>query len=417
MFSLGPRSTYKERPLPTTNGSTPQRFDTIDILRGLAILAVILLHIWIRFALSGFRLNQTMPRWLSAPLLHNGGNGVTVFFAVSGFLITLTSLRRFGSLSAMIPRVFYRIRFARIGPPLLLLLAVFAALHLLHVQDFVIHKAHASLPGALLSALTFTLNWYEAGHMHSYLPACWTVLWSLSIEEMFYLFFPLLCLLLLRFRRGLPLFVTLLVAVVVSGCFARTIWTRGDDLAQENSYFAGFSDIAVGVLAALVAHYLIHRRKPIRPAVLLTLQTAGAALLLVFVTFPRWAWLKPILRPIYASGTDDTLLSLGTGLVMIASVLRNRAGRWWSAPLRWFGRHSYELYLTHEFIIVCAVNHFLKVQVTRPPGPLLAWAGAMLVLTVPVAWVVARFFSEPLNRALRPGPAPREQRQPLREAA
>jgi peptidoglycan/LPS O-acetylase OafA/YrhL len=112
-------------------------------------------------------------------LLRNGDNGVTVFFAVSGFLITLTSMRRFGSLGQMQPAKFYRIRFARIAPLLLLLLAVLSLLHLGHVQGFQIPEKVTTLPRALFAALTFHLNWLEA--VHGYLPRNSDVLWSLSV--------------------------------------------------------------------------------------------------------------------------------------------------------------------------------------------------------------------------------------------
>ena len=143
----------------------------------------------------GSPVNQVMRGQLAHLLLRNGDNGVTVFFAVSGFLITLTSLRRFGSLGAMRPLMFYRIRFARIAPLLLVLLAVLSLLHLGHVEGFRIPAKTTTLPRALFAALTFHLNWLEA--VHGYLPANWDVLWSLSVEEMFYLFFPLICVVLL----------------------------------------------------------------------------------------------------------------------------------------------------------------------------------------------------------------------------
>lgn len=59
-----------------------------------------------------------------------------VFFVVSGFLITLISIRRFGSLAQLRPGFFYRIRFARIASPLLLLLAVLSVMHLAGVPEF-----------------------------------------------------------------------------------------------------------------------------------------------------------------------------------------------------------------------------------------------------------------------------------------
>ncbi len=390
------------------------RFDTVDVLRGLSILVVILLHTSIFFRGNGFRVYAGLSPMLRQLLFGNGGNGVTVFFAVSGFLIPLTSLRRFGSLGAMQPRVFYRIRFARIAPLLLLLLAVFSVLHLLHVKSFVIHDPHASLPGALLSALTFTLNAYEAFHMHGYLPPCWTVLWSLSIEEMFYLFFPVLSLLFFRERAGRATFVALLIALMGFGCFARTVWGHGDDLLSENSYFGGFGLIASGVLAALITQQLSTRRKALSPALLIALQIAGAALILLFALYPRWAWLKPFLHFTGVSGTDDLLLAVGTCMVMIGSVLRNRAGRSWLSPVRWFGRHSYELYLAHEFVVIAVINHYLKLQVTRPPGPLLAWAAAIVLLNVPVAWLLARLFATPLNRILRGARPPAALQSSLR---
>src|ERR1700723_469573 len=153
------------------------RFDGVDVLRGFSILSVVLLHTWIRMHFPGSPVYHQMRGQLAHLLLRNGDNGVTVFFAVSGFLITLTSLRRFGSLGQMRPLKFYRIRFARIAPLLLLLLAVLSVLHLSHVEGFRIDLKRESLPGALFSALTFHLNWYEA--QHGYLPANWDILWSL----------------------------------------------------------------------------------------------------------------------------------------------------------------------------------------------------------------------------------------------
>ncbi|HXS12626.1 MAG TPA: acyltransferase family protein [Acidobacteriaceae bacterium] len=121
------------------------RLDGIDVLRGLSILAVILLHILIRFAGQHVRLGWDWLPYTRHFVFLNGGNGVTTFFAVSGFLITLTSLRRFGSLDAIRPRTFYRIRFARIMPLLLLMLLVLSALHLLRVEGYVINAKFFTL--------------------------------------------------------------------------------------------------------------------------------------------------------------------------------------------------------------------------------------------------------------------------------
>jgi len=87
---------------------------------------------------------------------------VQIFFAVSGFLITTTALRRWGP--GIDIAAFYRLRFARIAPLLILLLAILTTLDLTHVNNFVINPKVATLPRALTAALTFHVNVLEANH-------------------------------------------------------------------------------------------------------------------------------------------------------------------------------------------------------------------------------------------------------------
>ncbi len=394
-------------PPPASTPAAPARFHGVDLLRGLSILAVVLLHIKIRFLYAGphgIPLGDTLPRPLSHLLFWNGGNGVKVFFAISGFLITFTSLRRFGSLAAMQPRTFYRIRFARIAPLLLALLAVLSVLHLGHFEDFRIRPAVGTLPRALFAALTFHLNWYEAAH--GYLPANWDVLWSLSVEELFYLFFPLLCLTLLRSRRGTWLLIASMLAFVAMGPFARTVWTH-NEIWQNNTYLGGTDAIAMGCLTALAADAVLRRRPRLSAklhGICFALQALGALLMLLFAFWPRWHWLRPIGR----SGTDDSLLAMDACFFLLGSVLRRRSRpllRPLSAPLRWFGRHSYEIYLTHEFIVIVGTDLLLRTHWGTPA----LWCCAMVALTAPLGWAVARWFTEPMNRYLRGAAAPLPQ--------
>jgi peptidoglycan/LPS O-acetylase OafA/YrhL len=370
-----------------------QRFDGVDVLRGLSILAVILLHVSIRMRIAGFSLPPSIPPLLLHFLFWNGNNGVTVFFAVSGFLITLTSLRRFGSLERMRAGTFYRIRFARIAPLLLLLLAVLSMLHLIHAQGFRIPPQRTTLPRALFAALTFHLNWLEAAR--GYLPPNWDVLWSLSIEEMFYLFFPLVCTLLLRIRRGMPFFVALLLAFVAAGPFARTVWA-GNEIWQEKSYHGGMDGIALGCICGLLTNRLLggNERGPSRWSLrLITLEAAGATMILLIAVWPPWLWMKFVGR----SGIDGTILALGTCLVMIATVLRGTTGGPLTAPIRWLGRKSYEVYLTHEFVVVWGTMLYAGLH----RGALPLWLTGIALFSVLPGAVVARYFSEPLNARLR----------------
>jgi peptidoglycan/LPS O-acetylase OafA/YrhL len=196
------------------------RFDTIDLLREFSTLGVVLLHASLWLSYSGFKTGANLPGWLHHLIFRQGANGVSAFFAISGFLITFVSIRRFGTLAGMRVKMFYRIRFARIFPLLFCLLVVLCVSHLAGTPGFRIQPGTGLLWQALFAALTFHLNWFEA--VHGLLPTPWTVLWSLSVEEMFYLFFPLVCIGLLRRRWSRPLFFFVLFGLVLFGPFART---------------------------------------------------------------------------------------------------------------------------------------------------------------------------------------------------
>ena len=383
--------------------ATAPRFETVDLLRGLSILAVVLLHSWLRFFLCGVQVGTGLPKWLSHLLLRNGGNGVTVFFAISGFLITLTSVRRFNGLNGMRSRLFYRIRFARIAPLLLLMLAVLSLLHWgsLHSPAFdAWHvKKAVGLPRALFSALTFHLNWLEA--KTGYLPANWDVMWSLSVEEMFYLFFPLVCVAFLGQRSPLrrvggPLVCILVAGLLVLGPWARSVWIT-TAIGKEKSYLGGMNAIALGCLAGLVCDRL-SRAAGVNRRGLYTTEAVGWVLIAWMATWPRWAWLRGANHFLARTDLDDTVLPLGACLVMVATVLRgSRGGGWLTAPIRWFGRHSYEVYLTHEFLVLLGVKAFLLWHGNRPG----LWVVVITLSTAPLGWAVTRGFSEPMNQLLR----------------
>jgi len=80
-------------------------------------------------------------------------------------------------------------------------------------------------------------------------------------------------------------------------------------------------------------------------------------------------------------------------------------GSRWTAPIRWFGRHSYEVYLTHEFVVVWGTMLYMKLR----RGPLPLWFLGILLLTAPLGAIVATYFSEPMNRRLRGAAAPKNR--------
>src|ERR1700693_6410474 len=205
------------------------RLDGVDVLRGLAILFVVLNHVHMRLAIASIPYAANISKPLIASLIWNGQFGVQIFFAVSGFLITSTALRRWGTLSNISLRDFYLLRFARIAPMLLALLAVLTALHYANVTPFVVSEKTGGIGRALQAALTLHVNVLQAHR--GWLPANWGVLWSLSVEEMFYLFFPLLA----RFLGRTRAFSAVLLGFVALGPFARTIFAHGNEIWEEQS--------------------------------------------------------------------------------------------------------------------------------------------------------------------------------------
>ncbi len=156
------------------------RLDGVDLLRGLAILCVLMNHVNTRLRVNDVPYAEGFPEPLVHAVTGNGQFGVQIFFAISGFLITSITLKRWGTLQNVNVRDFYLLRLARIGPLLLALLAVLSVLHFAGLQDFVVSARKGGLGRAVLAALTFHVNVLEAHR--GYLPANWDVLWSLSVE-------------------------------------------------------------------------------------------------------------------------------------------------------------------------------------------------------------------------------------------
>lgn len=355
----------------------------MDVLRGLAILFVVLNHVHMRLLIADIPYVADAFKPLLASLVWNGQFGVQIFFAVSGFLITSTALRRWGLLSNVSLRDFYLLRFARIVPMLLALLAVLIVLHFAKIPPFVVSENTGGVGRALLAALTLHVNVLQAHR--GWLPANWGVLWSLSVEEMFYLFFPLAA----RFSRG-NFFPSILLCFVALGPFARTIFARGNDVWSEQSYLGGMDAIALGCLTALLVARVQFPRTALR-----AFAVAGAALIVSILVGLRLIRVPPITE----TGLDMTVIALGTCLVIIAAAQTRWKGPRLLAPLLRLGQCSYEVYLTHMFVVFAFFAIFMKYGNPIWSVPLLFVA--TVVVAASAGDIVARFFSEPLNRMLR----------------
>ena len=361
-----------------------KRLDGIDLLRGLAIFFVLMNHVNIRLLLAKVPYTNGLAPMLVQSLVWNAQFGVQMFFAISGFLITSISLRRWESLSEIRARDFYMLRFARIAPLLFLLLAILSCLHLAGVHNFVVPAKAGGLGRALFAAFTFHLNLLEA--WRGYLPGSWDVLWSLSVEEMFYLFFPLLARLLGRRK----LFIALLCTFVVLGPFGRRALTHGNPIWQEKSYLGGMDAIALGCLTALLVSGIRYRRAALR-----TFSWIGVGLLVVILVFGS----EPFLRRLDRAGLEETILAVGTCLIIVAS-----AQTQWKSPrflrlLVNLGQYSYEVYLTHMFVVFTLFSLFLHQG--KPMRLVPVFFALTILISGLLGAMIAHLYSEPMNRYLR----------------
>ncbi len=359
----------------------------IDLMRGLSILLVLLHHFNIAYRLA----DTALARMFGWPAVHavvrNGNYAVTVFFAISGYLITSNAERRWNGLRNVRALAFYRNRAARIVPSVILLLLVVNLLAALGLDMF---RDHPEFGGPVpffvvdLASLFFVMNVLMA---HSgWLNYVLCVQWSLAVEEVFYLSFPLLCLVLRRDGR--------LLAVWAAFVAIGPIWRlthAGSEYEEFNSDLSCFDGIALGCCAAVLGRRLQIPASAMRPVQILV--ALGMA----------WFYLSASVADTAVYGV--TLMAAGTAILLVdrsrpqAVAPRGRI----MDPLRRCGRLSYELYLFHLVVLG------LLRTVCPPDGTTgnvkLVLLALYLVLSIALAALVARWYSDPLNRFFRAGSA------------
>jgi len=363
--------------------AAPARDVRIDVLRGIAILLVLLLHFSLTYRLTQSPIGDWFTPKLVRAAIINGNYGVTMFFAISGFLITSNTLRRDGSLALIDVRRFYLYRFARIMPCIELALVAIGLLGLCGVPSFVNSVHNQPLPASFfLVAIVSVLTFWHNVLMQSvgYFNYCMNIYWSLSVEEVFYLVFPLAAVVLGRTR----FFIALCLLVVVAGPVYRSVHAD-NELYFMYGYLACFDAIALGCITALL-----------KPAMGLS-RTVARAVTLVAAS---------ALVAVYLIGIDGheafgfSAIAVATSLLLLTAPDRaeSRPVRP-LAPLRWMGRHSYELYLFHIIVLAGMRDLVPRDGLAYAAKPL--WLALFVALSCAVAAAVSRWFSEPLNHALR----------------
>jgi peptidoglycan/LPS O-acetylase OafA/YrhL len=363
----------------------------LDGLRALAVAVVVAYHLQLGWAQGGLL-------------------GVAVFFTLSGYLITDILLGQWGKRGSLRLADFWLGRARRLLPALIVMLIVVT------IWMTAAHSAQlSSLRGDVVASALYVSNWWYIGEHASYYarfaPAApLDHLWSLAVEEQFYLIWPWLLLLglFLVFRKrgaragagapaspGAPhlsnrarltLAIATLVIAAGSAWAMVALYHPGSDPTRV---YEGTDTRAFGLLigAALAMVWPTGRVRPPAAASRI-LDVAGVAALIVIALM---VWRTNQYSPFLFQG-GLVLLSVATALVVAAvATPESRLGRALGcSPLRWLGVRSYGIYLWHYPLIVLTAAPLSGVS----PGRAVAVATGTVVIAA-ASW---KFVEEPIRR-------------------
>lgn len=306
------------------------RLPGLDLLRGIAILWVMLFH---SFVVGGLGPDWS---WLS----RYGWMGVDLFFVLSGFLIGTQVLKPLAEGGRLAVADFYLRRALRILP-------AYWTVLLLYLFWPGWREAPGMEPGWKFAAFLLNLDIDYLAH------AAFSHAWSLCVEEHFYLLFPWLAVALMR--RPASRFATLCVALVFGGIALRSaIWLHDaaldPDLALRNWFVEDIYYPTWNRLDGLLCGVALAAWKVLRPAAWASARRHANASLLAGIAVTALAcWLFRDRVGLLGNAVGWPVLSTGLGLLVFAGAGRDSLlGRWRLPGAGWLAAISYSLYLVHK---------------------------------------------------------------------
>lgn len=344
----------------------------IASLNGIRALAVALVF----FAHGG--LDQIVP----------GGLGVTIFFVLSGYLITTLMRREYAASGTLGLRAFYLRRVLRLMPPLLVVVAAAGLL-----SEFSVIGGDFSLRG-LLSVLFYFGNYHVIAFDFNGIPEGMGVVWSLAVEEHYYLLYPPLAVVLLR--NGRPWVAAAVLTTLCAVIFAWRCWLALHDVSE--AYLTMATDtradaILVGCLMAFCRNPALDPM-PDQGAPPHTRHNGhrdwiiGVTCIIVLIATLTYR------DEFFRLTARYTLQSLAIAPLIYLAITRSA-----QAPFRWLnsramvyvGTISYTIYLSHQLILYFVIRHWPELEGA-------ATLALTALLTLAVAEPMRRWVEQPCAR-------------------
>jgi peptidoglycan/LPS O-acetylase OafA/YrhL/CubicO group peptidase (beta-lactamase class C family) len=296
----------------------------LDGLRALAVIAVMLYH-------AGYQ-------------VAGGYLGVESFFVLSGFLITALLVAEWQQHGQIHITRFWLRRARRLLPALFVMLA-----GTLLISAILLPGELQALSGDTLAALLYVMNWKLVIGQQSYFdaldrPSLLQHLWSLAVEEQFYLLWPLLFPIGMRLLRPLGFLIAVIVAVCASAALMIGLYDPGSD--PSRIYYGTDTRVAAMLIGAALAFVWTPERRSALRRPGFVLEGGGIAALVGLLV--AYVWLYEQHPLLYYGGFQ--LVALATAALIVATTYpgaRILPTPLEAGPLRWIGIRSYSLYLWH----------------------------------------------------------------------